>query len=149
MFSYAPSNGISHGTKQSISMILAPKHWLKFVKRSVIVANWANTSPHFFWDNAPHFSVVKRARSRFSLWSQTTSLLPIKYWNRLNCCQSPILFLRPFQPLLFCFWWDPFVMSGHLLCSAEPLPGFQQTSASGTGLLVPWANESMTVPVMS
>lgn len=47
MFGYAPSNGISHGTKQSISMILAPKRWLEFAKRSVIVANWANTSPHF------------------------------------------------------------------------------------------------------
>lgn len=47
MFGYAPSNGISHGTKQSISMILAPKRWLKFVQQSVIVANWAKTSPHF------------------------------------------------------------------------------------------------------
>lgn len=106
---------------------------------------------HFLWDFLYCLACKWGVTFHFEMvfWSQTMRLLPIKYWNRLNCCQTLILFLRPFQPLLFCFWWDPFVMSGHLLCSVEPPPAFKQTSASGTGLLVPWANESMTVPVMS
>lgn len=145
MFGYAPSNGISHGTKQSISMILAPKRWLEFAKRSVIVANWANTSPHFLLLAFRSLS----ARVAFHSGRNQRAFYLLNTGIAWIVVKARFLFLRPFQPLLFCFWWDPFVMSGHLLCSAEPLPAFKQTSASGTGLLVPWASESMTVPVMS